>query len=89
VNTVREAFADPQAVARAMRVEIESSAFEGGAVPLIANPIRLSETPVTYRRAPPSVGGDARDVLASYGLSDTEIERAIADGAVRLEDPQS
>ncbi len=84
VSTVSEAFADPQAVARGMRVEVESSAFAGGSVPLIGNPIRLSETPVSYRRAPPGVGVDARDVLLSYGLSEDEIASAVSEGAVRL-----
>jgi crotonobetainyl-CoA:carnitine CoA-transferase CaiB-like acyl-CoA transferase len=82
VNTVGEAFADPQAVARGMRVEIASARFEGGSVPLIGSPIRMSETPVTYRRAPPEIGADARDVLSSYGLTEDEIASALRD-AVR------
>jgi crotonobetainyl-CoA:carnitine CoA-transferase CaiB-like acyl-CoA transferase len=41
----------------------------------VANPLRLSETPVSYRSAPPVLGADTRDVLAQrLGLSDADIE---------------
>ena len=32
-------------------------------MPSVANPIRLSETPVRYRSAPPQLGAHTREVL--------------------------
>ena len=35
----------------------------GGDVAMVASPIRLSDTPVTYRHAPPTKGSSTEDVL--------------------------
>lgn len=35
-------------------------------VPLVANPIRMSESPVSYRTAPPTLGQHTQEVLASW-----------------------
>ncbi len=43
-------FADPQVQARGLAVKMPHP--EAGEVPLVASPIRLSKTPVEYRRAP-------------------------------------
>jgi len=37
-------------------------------VPLVASPIRLSKTPVEYRRAPPLVGEHTDEILADLGV---------------------
>lgn len=74
VNSVAEAFADPQAVHRGARLEMPDSRSLGGIVPLIGNPIKLSDTPVTYRRVPPRLGEHTREVLAEYlGMTREEI----------------
>jgi crotonobetainyl-CoA:carnitine CoA-transferase CaiB-like acyl-CoA transferase len=54
INTVADVFADPHVVARAMRVEMEHPL--AGTTPLVANPLRMSQTPVSYRHAPPTLG---------------------------------
>ena len=36
----------------------------GGLIPTVANPIRLSESPIQYERAPPALGQHTDDVLA-------------------------
>ena len=45
----------------------------GGTAPQVASPIRLSATPVEYRRAPPTLGQDTDAVLRELGRSDSEI----------------
>ena len=62
VNNIEEAFADPQVQARGMTVEIDHPAA-GGAIPYIASPINLSETPVSYRRPAPMLGQHTDEVL--------------------------
>ena len=45
-----------------------------GEIPLVASPLRLSQTPVQYRRAPPTLGQDTREVLGDLmGLSAQQI----------------
>ncbi len=67
INTLAEVFADPQVLAREAVVEMTHKT--GAAMKLIANPVRLSETPVSYRMAPPSLGQHTAHVLQeSLGL---------------------
>jgi len=62
VNTVAEAFAEPQLLHRGVRVDLAHPT--AGTVPGVANPIRLSESPVQYRSAPPLLGQHTDEVLA-------------------------
>ncbi|WP_207476593.1 CaiB/BaiF CoA transferase family protein [Arenibaculum pallidiluteum] len=64
INDMAEVFADPQAEARGLRVEMPHPA--AGTVPLVASPFRLSATPVEYRRPPPLLGQHAGEVLADW-----------------------
>lgn len=83
VNSVAEAFAEPQALHRGLRLQMSDPRVEGGSIPLIANPIRLSETPVSYRLVPPRRGEHSRELLAErLKLSASEIDRLIAQGVV-------
>lgn len=73
INTLEDVFADPQVEARGLRVDMQHPLV--GKVPQVASPMRLSATPVEYRKAPPLVGEDTDAVLAQLlGLSATEIE---------------
>lgn len=64
INTLDRVFDDPQAQARGLRVEMPHAL--AGTVPLVANPIRLSASPVDYRRAPPTLGQHTDEVLAQW-----------------------
>jgi crotonobetainyl-CoA:carnitine CoA-transferase CaiB-like acyl-CoA transferase len=61
INTLKEVFADPQVIARNMVVEMKHSS--GAPVKVIANPVRLSETPTDYRLPPPTLGEHTEEVL--------------------------
>ncbi len=83
VNTVPEAFDDPQAVARGMTVEMAHAFAAGGKVNLVGNPIKMSETPVEYRLPPPLLGEHTDEVLQeAAGLSADEIADLRAQGVV-------
>lgn len=72
INDVAQVFADPQVQARGLKVELPHSL--GGVVPQVASPIRLSETPVEYRRAPPLLGEHTEDILTRVlGLQEAEV----------------
>jgi crotonobetainyl-CoA:carnitine CoA-transferase CaiB-like acyl-CoA transferase len=78
INTIAEAFADPQIVAREMTFTMRHDA--GAEVNLVANPIRMSATPPTYRLPPPVLGHDTDAVLSEALKMDPE---TIADLAAR------
>ncbi len=63
VNTIDRVFADPQVQARGMAIGIPGHALTPDAVPAIAYPLKLSETPATYRRPPPILGQHTEQVL--------------------------
>jgi crotonobetainyl-CoA:carnitine CoA-transferase CaiB-like acyl-CoA transferase len=46
-------------------MKIELTRADGVKTPGIANPVRLTKTPVSYERAAPSFGADTDDVLHS------------------------
>ena len=62
INTIEKAFQDPQVLAREMKIELEHPL--SGRVPGVANPLKLSKTPVSYRKAPPLHGEDTEAVLS-------------------------
>ena len=66
INGLAEVFVDPQVQARGLAVKMPHP--EAGEVPLVASPIRLSKTPVEYRRAPPLVGEHTDEILADLGV---------------------
>ncbi|MGI3129483.1 CaiB/BaiF CoA transferase family protein [Halopseudomonas pachastrellae] len=67
INDLAQVFADPQVQARGTRIRMAHPL--AGEVDLVANPIRLSRTPVDYRRPPPLLGEHNSEVLADW-LSD-------------------
>ncbi len=77
INTVAEAIEDKQTRARGLIVQLEHPSI--GTAKSIANPIRFSTTPVSYRLPPPLLGEHTREILQSLGYS-VEDERAIAAG---------
>jgi glutaryl-CoA transferase len=61
INTVAEVFAEPQLLARDMRVTVPHP--DNPALELVGNPIKLSRTPVSYDRPPPRLGEHTAAVL--------------------------
>ena len=83
INTIEQAFADPQIEARGMRIEMPHPALGGDPAPLIASPIRMSETPASYRRAPPTLGQHTDEVLGELlDLGAAEIEALRGRGVI-------
>jgi crotonobetainyl-CoA:carnitine CoA-transferase CaiB-like acyl-CoA transferase len=80
IQTVGEAVNDPQTLARGLIVEIKHPTLD--VVRSIANPVRMSETPVVYRLPPPLLGEHTREVLLELDYSGEEIEEGFRVGAV-------
>ena len=80
INNLAEAFADPQVLAREMTVAMPHP--KSPALRLVASPIRLSATPVSYRHAPPLLGQHTRELLLEAGRTDAEVDALIRDGVI-------
>jgi crotonobetainyl-CoA:carnitine CoA-transferase CaiB-like acyl-CoA transferase len=80
IQTVGEAVNDPQALARGLIVEIKHPTLE--MVRSIANPVRLSSTPVLYRLPPPLLGEHNREILQSLDYSREQIADAMREHAI-------
>jgi crotonobetainyl-CoA:carnitine CoA-transferase CaiB-like acyl-CoA transferase len=81
INDLSQVFADPQVLARGLALTLPHAL--AGHVPTVASPIRLSATPVEYKRAPPLLGEHTHEVLRQVlGLSDTECESLKAAGII-------
>lgn len=77
INDFAAALADPQVVHRQMVRDMPDP--RAGTLRVIANPIRFSDTPVAYDRAPPTLGEHSEDVLRDWlGLGEEDIA-AVAD----------
>ena len=74
INTLKQVFADPHVQARGVVVEMPHADADGGKVKVIANPVRLSETPANYRITAPMLGEHTDAVLGQLlGLGADEI----------------
>jgi crotonobetainyl-CoA:carnitine CoA-transferase CaiB-like acyl-CoA transferase len=81
INDLRQVFADEHVRFREMQREIPHQ--RAGVLPILANPIRFSETPPSYDRAPPALGEHTTSVLAEeLGLSTVEIDSLARAGVI-------
>ena len=72
INSIAQALADPQAVARGLRIELPHPT--AGTVPLVGMPIRMSASSPSYERPPPLLGEHTDEVLREVaGLHADEI----------------
>ena len=71
VNTMREAFADPQLRHRQMLLEMDHPVE--GRIPQLGFPIKFSETPGRLRTPPPLLGEHNDEVLRGLGYAEADI----------------
>ncbi|MGH8313689.1 MAG: CaiB/BaiF CoA transferase family protein [Steroidobacterales bacterium] len=80
INDLAQVFADPQVQARELRLDLP---HKFGVASSVANPIRLSETPVEYRRGPPTLGEHTQEVLQNWlKLSEGQIAELRREGVI-------
>ena len=81
INDIAQVFEDPQVVARGMKITLNHPV--AGDIPLVASPIRMSQTPAAYTSAPPLLGEHTRAVLGSLlALDEAACDRLAADGVI-------
>ena len=80
INNYQEVFEDPQVVHRGLKVDIP---HPHGTVSTPANPMRFSETPITYEVPPPLLGQHTDEVLSGMlGVGADELVKLKASGIV-------
>ncbi|WP_027168673.1 CaiB/BaiF CoA-transferase family protein [Mesorhizobium sp. WSM3224] len=67
INTIGQMFADPQTIARGMRLDLDDG--HGNRLPSVRAPMVMSGTPLVYERPSPRLGEHTEEILA-------ELERA-------------
>jgi crotonobetainyl-CoA:carnitine CoA-transferase CaiB-like acyl-CoA transferase len=83
VNDLRQVFSDPQVLHRNMIVSLPHALAAEGEVSLIGNPLKFSETPVSYRRGPPVLGEHTEEVLAELlGIEGEELNSLREDATI-------
>jgi crotonobetainyl-CoA:carnitine CoA-transferase CaiB-like acyl-CoA transferase len=81
INDFAQVFADRHVRERGMEIKVEHP-FEA-ALSLIRNPITFSETPVKDYRAPPLLGQNSREILASrLGYDDAKLDALKKQGII-------
>jgi crotonobetainyl-CoA:carnitine CoA-transferase CaiB-like acyl-CoA transferase len=60
INDIAQVFADPQVQHRGLQVSMEHPV--GGELPLVANPVNFSATPIEYTQPPPTLGEHNEDL---------------------------
>ncbi len=78
VNTIREVFDDPQIQHRGMEISMPHQLSGKGEVSLIGSPVKMSETPVSYRNAPPTLGQHTDEILEEILGMDENKRRVLA-----------
>jgi crotonobetainyl-CoA:carnitine CoA-transferase CaiB-like acyl-CoA transferase len=63
INSVADVFADPQVIARGMRIDLPAPEAKGGSIPSVRAPILMDGAPVAAERPSPRLGQHTDDVL--------------------------
>lgn len=80
ISSIPQVFSDEQVLAREMVVEMAHPT--AGSVKVVGSPIKLSDTPVSYRRHPPLLGEHTEAILEELGYSEEEVKRLREEGVI-------
>jgi len=80
INDLAAVFADPQVQSRGTRIAMVHAS--GADLSLVANPIKMSGTPVSYRLSPPALGEHTKATLLELGVSEEDYVSLVQTGVV-------
>lgn len=82
INTIKDVFEDPQIQARGMKLDVAHDTAVAGSMPSVANPLKMSGTPVRYDRAAPTLGEHTQHILKEAGLNSEQIAYLYEQGVI-------
>jgi crotonobetainyl-CoA:carnitine CoA-transferase CaiB-like acyl-CoA transferase len=82
INSVAEVFADPQVIARRLRIDLPATDAAGGTVPSVRSPIVLDGAAMAAPTAAPRLGEHTNDVLAELEMTEGGIAHLRRSGIV-------
>ena len=85
IHDFRQVFQDEHVVHRGVQQEVSHPTK--GLTPILANPLKFSSTPVTYRKGPPQLGEHNAEVLGDWvGIDDRQLQGLREAGALGSSD---
>lgn len=87
INSIEDAFHEPQIQARNMLVEVKHPLNEQ--FKMIASPLKLSDTPVEYQHAAPQLGEHTQQILAQFRTQAELVElqaQGVIEGGIKTSD---
>tara|TARA_Y100000590_G_scaffold17848_2_gene21329 strand:+ start:13402 stop:14616 length:1215 start_codon:yes stop_codon:yes gene_type:complete len=83
INSLEEVFSDPQVLARNMVINMVGTDSNKNPYKLIANPIKMKDGSISYRRPPPELGEHTKEILKEYlGLDNDTIKELKESGVI-------
>ncbi|HEY0342723.1 MAG TPA: CaiB/BaiF CoA-transferase family protein [Steroidobacteraceae bacterium] len=73
INSVAEAFAEPQVLARGLRVDLAAPEVPGGLIPSVRTPIVFSDADLALQRPAPRLGEHTDEVMQELGISSDKL----------------
>jgi crotonobetainyl-CoA:carnitine CoA-transferase CaiB-like acyl-CoA transferase len=73
INSIEQVFADPQVIARRLRIDLPATDAAGGTVPSVRSPIVLDGEAMAASIAAPRLGEHTSDILAELGMAENRI----------------
>jgi crotonobetainyl-CoA:carnitine CoA-transferase CaiB-like acyl-CoA transferase len=68
INSIAEAFADPQLLARGVRVDLPAAETPSGLIPSLRTPIVFSDADLALQRPSPRLGEHTAEVMQELGI---------------------
>ncbi len=82
INSVADVFADPQVIARGMRIDRPATGAAGGTVPGVRTPVTIDGEAMAAPTAAPRLGEHTEAILGEIGVSEEEIAALRRSGAI-------
>jgi crotonobetainyl-CoA:carnitine CoA-transferase CaiB-like acyl-CoA transferase len=81
INDLKQVFDEPQVAARGMKIELDHAV--AGKIPLIASPMKFSDTALEFKNPPPVLGQHTDEILrGALRMDDAVIAKLRADGVI-------
>lgn len=76
INNIKQVFDDPQVKSRRMKISMIHKKMKNKKINLIGSPLNLSESPVKYKKTPPTLGEDTNKILKEFlKLNSSDLKR--------------